>query len=328
MLRSLTFLLLAGELLAAPVRTAVWPEQFGPFTRGAVSQVALGDRAVWEEYGLATAEQAVYASGARRLTAVAYRFKDPTGAMAAFQWQRPVDATPSKLSQLAVEMPAGALFTFHNYLFRLDGWKPDAADLTPLLEGLTRLDQGPLPALSGYLPTLDLIPNSERYVLGPASLAHFDPRVPPSAAAFHLGTEAQFGRFKGKGGELGLAVFSFPTPNLAKERAAEFSKLPEAMVKRTGPLVAVILAPPDADEAERLLAKVQYQAAITWTERVPTQRDNIGNLILNIFTLIGVLLAFCAAAGLALGGFRVLARRYFKNWSDETAMITLHLEDR
>jgi hypothetical protein len=328
MLRSIAILLVALAALSGAAGTAIWPEQLGPFTRGPVSPVVLADTAVWDEYGLLASEQAEYSSGSRRFAAVAYRFKDPTGAMAAFQWQRPAGATPSALGQLAVETPDAVILAFHNYLLRLTGWKPEGAELAPLLESLPQLDQSALPTLPGYMPAGDRLPNSERYVLGPASLARFEPRIPPSVAAFHLGTEAQLARFKAKGGGIGMAVFSYPTPNLARERADAFSKLPGALVKRSGPLVAVILSPSDPDEAERLLAKVQYQATITWNERVPTARDSVGNLILNILLLTGLLVLFCAAAGVAFGGIRILARRYLKGWVDEEPMIMLHLEDR
>ena len=64
------------------------------------------------------------------------------------------------------------------------------------------------------------------------------------------------------------------------------------MAKRTGPLVAVILSPASPDDAERLLAQVRYEPSITWSERVPTRRDNIGDLVINAFELIGILLGF------------------------------------
>jgi hypothetical protein len=307
---------------------AIWPERIGAFTRGAVKPAALADKAVWDEYGLAEAEQAEYTSGQRLFTAVAYRLKDSTGALAAFQWQRPAGATPSHVAPLAVETPNSVLFAFHNYLFRLEGRKPEAADLVLVCSQLRRLDQASLPVLPGYLPAGNVVPNSERYVLGPASLERFEPRISPSIAAFHLGTEAQLARFQTQGGETGLAIFSYPTPNFARERAVEFSKLPGAMVKRSGPLLAVILAPPNPDAAERLLSKVTYQATITWNEYVPTARDNIGNLVVNIFTLTGVLLLFCATAGLVFGGFKVFARRYLKRWGGDEAMIRLRLDER
>jgi hypothetical protein len=122
-----------------------------------------------------------------------------------------------------------------------------------------------------------------------------------------------------------LAVFSFPTPNIARERVAEMQKIPGALVKRSGPLVAVILAPPSADDAERLLSQVHYQATITWSERVRTRKDNIGDLIVNAFILIGVLLCFSLVAGFAFGGLRLLARRGRKE--DPEAMTVLHLGD-
>jgi hypothetical protein len=74
--------------------------------------------------------------------------------------------------------------------------------------------------------------------------------------------------------------------------------------------VAVILSPPDPDAAERLLAQVRYRAEVTLDERVPTLRDNIGNLVVNAFVLTGILLAFCVVSGLAVGGSRVFLRRF------------------
>jgi len=88
----------------------------------------------------------------------------------------------------------------------------------------------------------------------------------------------------------------------------------------------VILSPPNADDAERLLSQVRYQASISWSQYVPSRRDNIGDLIVNAFTLIGVLLAFATVAGLAFGGLRMLARRSRKG--DPDAMTVLHLSDR
>jgi len=92
--------------------------------------------------------------------------------------------------------------------------------------------------------------------------------------------------------------------------------------------VAAVPSPAEPNEAERLLAKVQYQATITWSEQVPTARDNIRDLILAVVMLCGLLILFCAAAGVAFGGFRILARRYFKGWVDDEVMIRLHLDDR
>jgi hypothetical protein len=317
--------ILVLALLPAFLNAAVWPDQFGAFTKASSKPVELAGKSVWNEYGLQETEQAEYSSGAQRFTAVAFRFRDPTGALAAFQWQTPARATPSKLGKYAVETPQAALVAFHNYLFRFDGRKPQVAEMAPMLGVLPRVDQSPVPSLPDFLPSENLVSGSMRYVIGPASLEAFEPRIQPSLAAFHIGTEAQLARYRAQGGELALAIFSFPTPGFARERAAEITKLPGAMVKRSGPLVAVILSPPDNDAAERLLTRVNYQATISWNQYVPTRRDNIGDLILGIFSLAGVLLLFCLVAGVAYGGLRLIRRRYFKRWAFDESLITLNI---
>jgi hypothetical protein len=142
--------------------------------------VALSDQAIWDEYGFQQAEEADYKSAGAAFRARAYRLRDPTGALAAFQWLRPAKAQPSKLGSLAVETADGAMLAYGNYLFDFRGYKPQLPELEALFDRLPRLDQSAVPTLPGYLPTRDLIANSERYILGPESLAKFVPGVPPS----------------------------------------------------------------------------------------------------------------------------------------------------
>jgi hypothetical protein len=306
----------------------IWPDNFGSFHRTAQQPLEVSDRSLWDEYGLQQAERAQYEAGAQKLTATAYRLQDSTGAMAAFQWQQPAGAKPSALAKLSAETPDGVLLAYGNYLLLFEGYKPKVAEIGALVQTIPKLEQSPLPTLSTYLPKNQLLSNSERYVTGPVGLEKFEPRIAPSTAAFHMGTEAQIGTFRvPAGGELKLAIFSYPTPQVARERLVDFQRISGAMAKRTGPLVAVIVSPANADEAEKLLSRVRYEPTITWNERVPTARDNIGNLVINAFQLTGILLVFCAVAGLALGGVRVLMRRRGPTGEVES-MISLHLSDR
>ena len=324
MVHRLTLLLLVWPAVVLP---AVWPDDFAGAKRSSRGPVAVTEPALWEEFGFQDGETAQYAAGALKFQAVSYRFLDSTGALGAFQWQRPEKARPSALGKLAVETETDVLLAHGNYLFLLKGRKPAVADINRVIQRAPNLEQAPLPVLSTYLPSGDLVPNSGRYAIGPVALAKFEPRIPPAVAAFHFGSEAQIGTYRSAGGESRLAIFSYPTPQIARVRLEEFRKLPGAVVKRSGPLIALVLAPPNADEAERLLAQVRYQAAITWSERVPTRRDNIGDLILNIFQLAGFVLLFAVVAGIALGGARVLLRRLGIR-VDPDPVITLHLEGR
>jgi hypothetical protein len=305
----------------------VWPDTFGAFHRTASQPVQVSDRPLWDEYGLQQTEQAQYESGSQKLTATAYQLQDSTGALGAFDWQRPSGSHASALGKLAVETGDSAMLARGNYLLLFQGYKPTVAEVGNLLQTLPKLDQSPLPTLIGYLPENKLVPNSERYIMGPVGLEKFNPGIPPSTAAFHVGAEGQLGTFLTPKGEMKLVIFSYPTPQIARERIVDFQRISGAVVKRTGPLVAVILAPASPDDAERLLAQVRYEPNITWSERVPTRRDNVGDLVTNAFELIAILLAFFLVAGLSYGGIRSLRRRSGPAGGAE-AVISLHLMDR
>ena len=315
---------LLALLIPLVSQAAIWPDAIGPYHRAATMQVGLTDRPVWDEYGLKASEAARYENGASSFTATAYVLQDTTGALAAFDWQRPAGSTPSKADRLAAETADGLLLAHGNYLLLFTGYKPVPEELSALTSSLRNVDGTSLPALPGFFPSQSAVPNSERYITGPASLQKFAPGIPPSVAAFHFGAEGQLGVFHGSKGEMALGLFSYPTHQIAMQRESEFGKIPGAMVKRSGPLVAVVLSPPDPDAAERLLSLVRYQASVTLDEYVPTRRDNIGVLVINAFKLIGILLIFCVVSGLAMGGFNAYRRRGGRG-DEANALTTLHL---
>jgi hypothetical protein len=310
-----------GLLGSQAAQAAIWLDRIGEFTKVSSGPLEVQDRPLWEEYGLLQSEQAEYVSGARHAKVAAYRMKDPTGAYAAFQWTRPAEAKPSRLAEAAAETADGVIFVFSNYLLRFDGWKPaKLEDVGLFLHRLPGLDQSPLP--TSYLPAKGLVTNSERYVLGPIGLERFHTGVSPALAAFSMGAEVQIGQYDTGAGRTALAIYLYPTPQIARQRLDAFAKLPAAMARRAGPLVAVLLSPKDPNEAEKLLAGVKYNAVITENERVPTRRDNVGDLMVNIFMLVGIILAIIIPAGVMVG----ILRRVGWGTSGDP-MTLLHLED-
>ncbi|HUB79192.1 MAG TPA: DUF6599 family protein [Bryobacteraceae bacterium] len=317
--------LLSAILLPTLAAAAILPDAVGPFQRGQTSKTALSDQPIWKEYGLKSSETATYQNGSRKFTAAVWQLTDTTGSMAAFEWQRPASATPSTAAKQAAETPDSLLLVHGNYLLSFAGYKPSKEELDALTGSLKNVDATVLPVLPSYLPSDGLVPNSERYIMGPDSLQKFAPGISPSLAAFHFGAEAQMGVFHNAKGDSPMLIFNYPTPQIAMQRVTEFQKLNGAVAKRSGPMVAVVLEPADPDYAERLLSGVRYQAQITVDEYVPTRKDNIGDLVINAFILIGILLAFAVVSGLALGGLRAL-RRHSRHGEEADAMITLHLE--
>lgn len=311
--------------LAGISSAAIFPDTIGEFKKGQPQTISVPDRALYEEYGLDTTEQAIFTSANLHFTSTVWRFRDSTGAMAMFQSRRPPGATPSNTTQLAVHTSDGTIFAFGNYVFQLAGNLPSVEDLRQFFANLPKLEQSPLPTLMTDLPKQDLVANSERYIVGPVSLDRFFPGMAPSVAAFHLGAEAQVGKFKTAKGLLTLAIFDYPTPNMARERDQEFQKIPGAMARRVGPLVALTINPPDADAAERILDQVRYEQNITWNEKVPeNQAKSTLKFLVSAFYFAGLMIALCLVAGLIYGGTRVLSRKLNRG-QDPDAMITLHL---
>jgi len=317
--------LLSALLVPGLCLGAIWPENIGDWKRASTQQVTLADRPLWDEYGLKESESARYENGGKAFMATGYRLQDTTGAMAAFDWQRPANATSSTLAPLAAETPDGLLVVHGNYVLSFAGHKPDSAELSGVTGSLRNLDTTVLPTLPTNLPSGDRLPNSERYITGPAALAKFSPAIPPSVAAFHFGAEASYAQYHSPKGDMGLLIFSYPTHQIAMQKEGEFRGIPGGnMVKRSGPLLAVVANPTDPDMAERLLAQVRYQALVTRDEYVPTRRDNIGVLVINAFVLIGILLGFAVVSGLIFGGLRAFRRRGGRG-DEADALTTLHL---
>ncbi len=322
----LLFLLTAPMLLA---QAPIFPDQIGPYQKSAPRTVSVADRALYEEYGLESTESAEYATAdagpaKKRFSATAWRLHDSTGAMALFQFRRPAGATAADFARLAVRTSDGVVFAYGNYVLQITGGLPEQADLAGFYNQLPKFENSPLPALIDALPPEALVPNSGRYLLGPVSLQRFEPGIPPSTAAFRLGAEGQLGKYGTGKGELTLSIFAYPTPAMARDQALEFQKIVGAMVKRTGPLVAVTVNPPDADAAERLLGRINYQAQVTVNEKVPgSELRSFSRDIVSMILLAGIVIVFCVMAGLFYGGFRVLRRKVSNR--DPQAMIVLDI---
>jgi hypothetical protein len=321
--------LIASWLLFATLASAaIFPDQIGEFKKSAPKTIGVPDRALYDEYGLEATEAADYTGpGGKQFSATGWHLHDSTGAMALFQFRRPPGAVPANFAPLAVRTSDGIIFVYGNYVFQFTGAYPDPKDgLAAFYQQLTKVENSPLPGVSSYLPTDGRVPNSERYILGPVSLQRFEPAIPPSVAAFHLGSEAQLVKYQTAKGLFSVIVFAYPTPSMAREQAAAMEKLPGAVVKRTGPLVAATLSPPDADAAERVLARINYQASVNVDEKPPVnQVKGFAGMILSMFILAGIIVVLCVMGGVGFAGVRILSRKMWQK-EDTAAMIVLDLD--
>ena len=128
---------------------------------------------------------------------------------------------------------------------------------------------------------------------------------------------------------MNLGIFDFPTTAIAMERYNDFQKVPGAIAKRAGPLVAVTVQPPDPDAAERVLSQVRYNVNLTWNESIggPTVKDS-AQMILTIVALAGLILLLCLIAGIGFGAFRVVLRKLGWQGPETEKMIVLDLGEK
>jgi hypothetical protein len=315
--------LAAISIAFLPARAAIFPEQIGAFARGKVTQLQAPDPELYKELGFKEAERAEFSGPGGSFSITGWKVRDSTSALALYEARLPAKATPAKLAPLSVNTPDGSMIAYGNFVFEWAGRTPVKDEVEGLLIQLKQVERSPLPTLAHYLPKEDLVPNSERYILGPISLERFSPKITPSLAAFHLSAEGQSGRYKTGSSELEMTIFDYPTPNMAREQQDAFLKA-GAMAKRSGPLVAVITSPTNADDAERLLARVQYQAQLTRQTIGTPPAQGLANLVLTGFLLSGVIIAASLLAGLWLGGFANILKK-FGWYNPKEAITVLHL---
>ena len=286
------------------------------------SCVFADDRALWREFGLA--ETQTLQQGGRSITA--YRMKDLTGALAAWQWQRTPADRPCAANAFCAQDSKRTLITEDNYLFSINGPAPTQAQFAALLKTLPNMRDTSLPAILTFIPRHGLVPNSSRYILGPESLQAFAPELSRIQPGFNEGAEAQVAQYElGNSVRARLAIFNYPTPEMASLHAPQFKALADVHVKRSGVLLAMVFGGATNAQADTLLSRIEYEARITWNDVPPPNPIKpLYRLLLNIMWMSIALSALALFAGLIYAGMRVYRRRY-GNLESEEAMTTLHL---
>ena len=324
------FLLPLLSALLAPTlaHAAIFPDTIAKWQKGAVTAAPVPDQKIWTEYGLQDSEATTYSDGGRNFAASAWRFGDTTGAYAAFVYSRPkgAAATSPLVTDTAAETGSDRWALVGNYLFQFAGYKPAPEEMNHIVATVPKYTHAAMPPIREHVPAGAVL-NSERYILGPESLAKFAPVIPSTTAAFHFSSEALVVRYAQAGRETTLVIFNFPAMEMARKQLAQFEAIPAALVKRSGPLVAVVLNGAGSNDAEKLLAQVKYQAQITVAEHVPTPRDNPVNLFWNVILLCLVLTGFCLVSGVLVGGLMYILRRS-GNSGDGDDMISLRISGR
>lgn len=324
MLRSLIF----TAALAGAAYGQIWPDDWHGSKKTKTGLAPVEDRMLWVEVAGEAAEGAAYDGPVGKFSASAWRLKDATSALAWYQANRPPNCTPARDSLTMCTTPGVQMQVLQNYVLRFEGWRPVAQEMKELEAKLPRLRSGGgLPLLPGYLPEQGRVRGSERYLLGVHGLRTVLPSFPPTLAGFEDGAEAQYGKIRAGGNELDYVVFYYQTPQLARVKLGEFEKQRGWLLKRSGPLVAVIPGGGAVKGAEAILAPLEWKAEVVQNTpgSLPKMPDVAGMLVA-IFELTGFLLVVCLGGGILFACLWVyLRRRRIRIEGTEDEMTVLQL---
>jgi hypothetical protein len=331
-----------------PKAFAGWQQESGTVkTSSNPADADANDAAVLKEFGFTDVEFATYSKDAdRKLTVRAARFQDATGAYGAYCLYSQPGMQTEEIGRHGESAGDRVLFMEGNIVVEAKFDRVSvmsAAEMRELASDLPTpaANLAQPPGLPRWLPQPSFIEHSVKYAVGPKSYDQIGSPLPPSAIDFTKSPELLTALYKSDEGEARLTLISYPTPQIAgtqlrmieQNRATMLANGgPEFQIKRTGPLLAVVSGEISQSEARSLLASVNYEADVTYNE--PTflsKRDNIGNLIVAVFGLIGFILAVALVLGVAHGGIRVLLKRFypdrFFDRPEDTEVISLNLND-
>jgi uncharacterized protein DUF6599 len=349
LLKPIAWFSLLIALACAASAQELLPKSFAGWTQTGdvktVTQPGQADEAypaVLNEYGFTRAQTARYSRpDGRQLTVKAAQFKDATGAYGAFTFYRDPAMKSEQIGTKSASANQRILFFRSNVLVdaafdRITGMSAaelrDLAGVLPEVKG----QAGNLPNLPEYLPKQDAVENSAKYILGPQALAATQTPLSADLAGFKWEPEILTQSYSAPDGPVTLMLLEYPTPQIAIEQLRAFQASPNPstnlVARRTGPIVVVESGNVGSSEAKTLLNSVNYEAEVTWNEATSmSKRDNIGNLLMAVFGLIGILLVIGVIFGVFFGGIRVLLTRYFPGTMfdvpENVEILQLHIGD-
>jgi uncharacterized protein DUF6599 len=329
-MRRFTWLLLAALVLFAlpafaqgilPTSISGWP------SRGSTANPGPMDNAqssAFREYGYVSGEAQSYVHANDRIEVALYKFKDPSGAYGAYSFLRQPDMAKADLTEHSSISSERALALVGNLVLDVHGAlvAKNEPQLKSLIAAVARHTQdGLLPSLWEHLPQDNIVPRSDRYVLGPQTLNQLFPGNLGDSLGFQNGAEAEVAHYHLNGQDAELLIADFPTPQLAQEQLASLQKKfnvngsnPGAgsplYAKRTITLLAIVAGAPGQADAGNLLSAVHSGTELTWNE--PTfefKEPRIEVMIVGSIIGSGVICLFAVIAGISFGGLRLIVKR-------------------
>jgi hypothetical protein len=309
-----------------------------PVLNKAGADQAQNSQAAAREYGFVSGEAVSYSPGAsgpaggaqpQLATAIVYRMKDPSGAYGEYSYLRTPDMSRADFAEHSSSRANEALTLLGNLVIDVQGFDPqrNASDIKALLAAVApKAVDGLLPTLPDRLPGENRIDKTDHYILGPQTLDQFFPGQLGSSLGFNYSPEVETAHFQMGKSDSTLLIADFPTPQIAQSQLDSLSKkfnvngsmpaaaTPALFAQRNQTLVSIVAGAPSAQDANKLLDKVQSGTVLTWNE--PTfqfKEPSIEVMVVGAFVGTGAICLITVVAALAFTGFRLSIKKIFPN---------------
>jgi hypothetical protein len=221
-----------------------------------------------------------------------------------------------------------AEFWQSKYVVKLEGNSAATDDLARTVSE-NIFGQSRKPPVSMHLPPANLIQGSDKYIVDASSIGR-ELNVDAQALGFDDSVEVAVAQYRAEGKTPHLILLLYPTQQIAKKYEDQWASTDpndSPFRKRTGALLAIVRGTPDVSVAKTILDGVNYETQVTWDQ--PRPDLSLREVILTIFTFIGVALLFTVVAGLSFGGLRIFVKARYPDRvfdrPDEMEIIQLKL---
>ena len=274
-------------------------------------------------YGLIGATQEDWRSPEGNVHLTLYEMVDASAAYGLFTLYRDVDQpgfAPLPIGSEGFRISNRFVFWQSKYVVVLEGGTAAAADTLGRLVSQNIFGRSRKPPVSSHLPPQNLVQGSEKYILDTSGIDR-EFGLNPQDLGFEDSVEIASGDYRVDGKTAHLLLFLYPTQQVAKKYADRWSEKASETAsfrKRVGPLFAVVRGSRNVSVAKAILDGVNYESQVTWSE--PRPDLSLREVVLTIFSFIGIALVFTIVAGFSFGGFRIFVKaRYPDRVFDRSA---------
>jgi hypothetical protein len=246
--------------------------------------------------------------GTARLTL--YEMFDPSAAYGLFTLDRNINEAGFATMPIGTEgFRAGNRTEFwqSKYVVKVEGPAMVAEDLARQLSA-NIFGRSRKPPVSTHLPPSNVIEGSDRYIVDASGITR-DLSVDPQVLGFEDSVEVATASYRINGRTAQLLLLMYPTQQIAKKYEDQWASMPQedaSLRKRVGALLALVRNSKDPAVAKAIFDGINYETQVTWDQ--PRPDISLPDLILTIFTGIGIALLFTVVVGLSFGGVRVFVK--------------------